>query len=90
MNVSGGPSWLERAGGAGGGADLAEAERRLACFGKYKGKTVKFIVQNDPTYAAWMVNVTESPKLRQALRLVLNANDDLVKAEQRKAEALRR
>lgn len=81
-------SFLERVAAGEGGLD--KALRTVVPFGKFKGRTLSWALQQDAAYLAWLAGQhIESTTFRDALRLVLTANDDLVKTKQNEAEVLR-
>jgi len=40
-------------------------------FGKYKGKTVEWVVSNDSSYAEWVLEKVQSRRLREAIEVAL-------------------
>lgn len=78
-------NWMTR-----GDAALDAALRMTLKFGKHDGCTLRWVIEHDPSYLTWLVEQgIKSQTLHDAVKLVLTAYDQHVRAKANEAEMLR-
>lgn len=57
----------------------AKALQQRAQFGKYKGKLISWIVENDPSYAEWLSKRPTKQKTQKAAQSLIDKRDNKLK-----------
>lgn len=54
--------------------DISPIKKKKIQFGKYKGKTLSWIMKNDNSYLLWVLRETKDLKLKEDIELMIKTD----------------